>query len=528
VGRLDAVGRAAAEPAARVGSRVVTDDIVKKRYVDAAGSTDGAAVAFLDDAIAGARSVSSQRALVTVCADLIALLTALVVAVAALPAVSHIPVLGRAVAEFSENRPPALIIAFIVPWTIFVMYGYGLYRGSARSINAGVTAEALHGPTALSVSAWSVLVLTLVVTSSSESLGFITVFWGVEVVMVPLCRTIARAAFWQSSRLSERTLIIGAGAVGHLLGDKIAKHPEYNIRLIGFLDDGEPFDPERSSAPVIGGLEDLNAVIDKSHVTRVIIAFSRARHQQILDVVRTCADRGVRVNIVPRLFEILSSQTSMDDVEGIPLLDVAHVELSRFNRFVKRTFDLVVGGLLMLVALPLIGVLAVAIKIDSRGPVFFRQERMGRGGRVFRIYKLRSMHVDAAERRHDLADQNEYSGPMFKMKRDPRTTRLGGFLRKSSLDEVPQIFNVLRGEMSLVGPRPLWVEEAARCRGWTKKRLDITPGMTGLWQVTGRNDVPFDEMVKLDYMYVTGWTLSWDIKLLLGTIPAVFARRGAY
>jgi exopolysaccharide biosynthesis polyprenyl glycosylphosphotransferase len=244
--------------------------------------------------------------------------------------------------------------------------------------------------------------------------------------------------------------------------------------------------------------------------------------------VRTCADRGVRVNIVPRLFEILSSQTAMDDVEGIPLLDVAHVEMSRFNMVVKRVFDLLVGGAITLLALPVIGLLALAIKIDSRGPVFFRQERMGRGGRVFRIFKLRSMRVDAERLRYDLAEQNEYSGPMFKIKSDPRITRVGTIIRKWSLDEVPQIFNVLRGEMSLVGPRPLWVDEAARCRGWTKKRLDITPGITGLWQVTGRNDVPFDEMVKLDYMYVTGWTLSWDIKLLLETIPAVIGRRGAY
>ena len=171
--------------------------------------------------------------------------------------------------------------------------------------------------------------------------------------------------------------------------------------------------------PVVGRLEDLNDVLDGYDVTRVIIAFSRARHQQILDVVRTCADRGVRVNIVPRLFEILSSQTAMDDVEGIPLLDVAHVEMSRFNMIVKRVFDLVVGGALTVVALPLIGLLALAIKLDSRGPVFFRQERMGRGGVPFRIFKLRSMHANAEELRYDLAELNEYSGPMFKIKGDP-------------------------------------------------------------------------------------------------------------
>ncbi len=144
------------------------------------------------------------------------------------------------------------------------------------------------------------------------------------------------------------------------------------------------------------------------------------------------------------------------------------------------------------------------------------------------ILKFRSMYVGAERLREDLADQNEYSGPMFKMKRDPRITRVGGWLRRWSLDEVPQLLNVMKGDMSLVGPRPLWVEEAKQCRGWTQKRLDITPGMTGLWQVLGRSDIPFEEMVKLDYMYVTGWSLGWDVKLLLQTVGAVFDKRGAY
>ena len=175
------------------------------------------------------------------------------------------------------------------------------------------------------------------------------------------------------------------------------------------------------------------------------------------------------------------------------------------------------------------GVIAIVIKLDSRGPVFYRQERMGRGGKTFRIFKFRSMYVGADEERLELAEeQNDYDGPMFKLKEDPRITRVGGPLRRWSLDELPQIFNVMKGDMSLVGPRPLWVEEAKQCRGWTQKRLDITPGITGLWQTLGRTNIPFDEMVKLDYMYVTGWSLSWDIKLLLQTVPAVLNKRGAY
>jgi exopolysaccharide biosynthesis polyprenyl glycosylphosphotransferase len=509
----------------------VSDGIIKKKTYVAPSRSAGAAAAELSlgkEDSSRVRGIGGRRVLVTLIGDLIALGITTLFALLILPVAPHLPIVGRSLAEFSEIRPPLLVIALMVPWTIFVMYGYGLYLSSARSINGWVVSEGLRGLTALSVAAWSMLVLTLLVEGSTRSLGYISVFWACEVVTVPLCRAAARAAIWQSSRLSERTLIVGAGAVGHLLGEKIAKHPEYNLTLVGYLDDGEPFGASRPAVTVVGRLEDLNDVIDGYAVSRVIIAFSRARHQQILDVVRTCADRGVRVNIVPRLFEILSSQTAMDDVEGIPLLDVAHVEMSRFNTIVKRVFDLLFGGALTVVALPLIGLLAVAIKLDSRGPVFFKQERMGRGGKVFRIFKLRSMHTNAEQLRYDLAEMNDYSGPMFKMKSDPRITRVGAVIRKWSLDEVPQLFNVMRGEMSLVGPRPLWVDEATRCRGWTKKRLDITPGITGLWQVTGRNDVPFDEMVKLDYMYVTGWTLSWDIKLLLETIPAVLGRRGAY
>ena len=279
---------------------------------------------------------------------------------------------------------------------------------------------------------------------------------------------------------------------------------------------------------MIGAFVDLERIVAEQHVDRVIVAFSRARHNDFLRVVRACADSGVKVNIVPRLFEVVSSRALVDDVEGIPLLDVAHVELSRFNMAVKRVFDLVVGGILCIVFLPLIAVIGLLVKRDSPGPVFFRQERMGRGAKPFFMLKFRSMHDGADKLREDLADQNEYDGPMFKIHDDPRITRIGYRLRRWSLDEVPQILNVMKGDMSLVGPRPLWVEEAKQCRGWTQKRLDITPGITGLWQVLGRSDIPFDEMVKLDYMYVTGWSLSWDVKLLLQTVPAVLQKRGAY
>jgi exopolysaccharide biosynthesis polyprenyl glycosylphosphotransferase len=360
-------------------------------------------------------------------------------------------------------------------------------------------------------------------------LAALVVFWALSCVGVPLLRWGARATVWRRHTFGERVLIVGAGTVGHTVAAKIVKHPEYRIKLLGFLDDGQPM-PNGSGpeVPVLGGLQDLECILDASGVNRVILAFSQARHEEYLTIARICAEYNVRVNIVPRLFEVLSSRAGVDDLEGIPLLDVAQVELSQLNMFVKRVFDLLVGGLMTIVALPIIAIIALAVKCDSRGPAFYRQPRMGRNGKVFRMIKFRSMVVGADKLREELSERNEYSGPMFKIREDPRVTRVGAWLRRTSLDELPQLFNVMRGNMSLVGPRPLWVEEAEQCRGWAKKRLHITPGMTGLWQVMGRSEIPFDEMVKLDYFYVTGWSLGWDIRLLFETVPAVLGRRGAY
>jgi lipopolysaccharide/colanic/teichoic acid biosynthesis glycosyltransferase len=185
---------------------------------------------------------------------------------------------------------------------------------------------------------------------------------------------------------------------------------------------------------------------------------------------------------------------------------------------------LTIPGLVLLS--PLLLAIAVAFKLDSPGPVFFRQPRMGRGHRVFRIFKFRTMVADAEELRSQYLQANEASGPLFKIRDDPRITRVGDWLRAFSLDELPQLLNVLKGEMSLVGPRPFVVYEDELIDGWARERLDLTPGMTGLWQVLGRNDIGFDEMVRLDYLYVNNWSLWWDLKLLFRTVPIVFGRRG--
>ena len=214
----------------------------------------------------------------------------------------------------------------------------------------------------------------------------------------------------------------------------------------------------------------------------------------------------------------------------MPIVTLPPVRLGRSSRVLKRCFDAVVAPLLLLLLAPLLGAVALAIRLDSPGSVFYRQPRRGRAGSTFSIVKFRTMFVGAEQRRQEVLHLNNVDGPLFKVKKgvDPRVTRVGRFLRRTSLDELPQLWNVLRGDMSLVGPRPFVLYEADRISGWAQHRLDMTPGITGLWQVLGRNDIPFEEMVKLDYVYVTNWSLWWDMKILCQTIPAVLAKRGAY
>ena len=269
--------------------------------------------------------------------------------------------------------------------------------------------------------------------------------------------------------------------------------------------------------------------IEASGATQLILAFSRRSDEDVLEYIRDAGGIPIPISIVPRYFEITPPHATVAELHGFPLITLSSARLSVGARIAKRGMDILFAGGGLLVLSPVLLLIAIAIKLDSHGAVFFRQERMGSRGRVFRIWKFRTMNPDAEAQRFDLAHLNDMadSGPLFKIKDDPRVTRVGRFLRKTSLDELPQLFNVVGGSMSLVGPRPFVTHEAIQIGGWGARRLDLTPGITGLWQVMGRNDVPFEEMVRLDYMYVTNWSVWWDLRLLLQTIPRVLTGRGA-
>jgi exopolysaccharide biosynthesis polyprenyl glycosylphosphotransferase len=271
--------------------------------------------------------------------------------------------------------------------------------------------------------------------------------------------------------------------------------------------------------------DELEAIVESQEIHRVIMVPDHSDPDGIVDLVRAAKGLGVRVTVVPGILEVVGSTVAFDNIGGLPLLGVRAFGLSRSSRAVKRIFDLTLSSVALLVTAPLLGLVAVAVRLDSRGPVFFRQTRVGRDERRFRIFKFRTMVPDAESLKAGLAELNQADG-LFKIDDDPRITRLGRFLRRSSLDELPQIFNVFLGHMSIVGPRPLILDEDARITGFDRRRLHLTPGMTGHWQILGSARVPMAEMVKIDYLYVAGWTLWADIKLLLRTIPYVLARRG--
>jgi len=265
----------------------------------------------------------------------------------------------------------------------------------------------------------------------------------------------------------------------------------------------------------------------------VIFAFSNDRHDEIVDLIRTLSELNVCIDVVPRLFALLGRNTNVHNVEGLPLVALPRPAFPRSTLLIKRTTDIVLASAGLVVLAPLFVVVAALIKLDSPGPVLFRQTRMGEGGKTFELFKFRTMAVDAEARKAEIAGLNKHvledgDPRLFKVPDDPRVTRVGRPLRRYSLDELPQLVNVLRGEMSLVGPRPLILEEDRHVVDWRRRRLHVRPGITGLWQVSGRDDISFEEMVELDYRYVADWSLVDDLGLLLRTLPAVVRERSVY
>jgi len=287
-------------------------------------------------------------------------------------------------------------------------------------------------------------------------------------------------------------------------------------------------DEAGADLPVLGRIEELSAVLATQTVDELIVSGADLQDAELLEFAEEAHRHGVKVRIAPTTAELLTQRAEYVPGQGVPLFELRPPVVAGLDWAVKRAFDIVVSCLLITVALPAWALIALAVKLDSPGPVFYRDRRIGLGEAEFGMFKFRSMYIDAGERQASLEIENEASGPLFKIKDDPRVTAIGRVLRRYSIDEMPQVLNVLRGEMSLVGPRPLPLRDYVQLEEWHRKRYRVLPGMTGLWQVSGRIDLSFDDLVRLDFYYLENWSIWLDISILAKTLPAVVARRGAY
>jgi exopolysaccharide biosynthesis polyprenyl glycosylphosphotransferase len=438
------------------------------------------------------------------------------------------PVLEINRAPFMPYLPFAAIYAAVL---YLIYHGSGLYRSvRGRSLMEEVYLI-LNGVTSATVMLLALFFIFQPLVTSRLMLVYVA---GFTILLLALVRVGYRMllAHLRSQGIGvERVLIVGVGQTGQAVLRVMMARRDLGYQVVGYVDDN----PDRGNVDLgrvkgLGNLDNLRHTIRKYHVDVVVITLPWSYHDRILSMVRTARRAGAEVRAVPDVFQLNLRQVQVENLDGIPLLGVGDEErrISGTDRLLKRAIDL---GLILL-ALPMLliifGLTALAIRLEGPGPIFYRARRVGEGGREFNMLKFRSMIPDAERYRQQLIEASGQDPRHPKLKNDPRITRIGAFIRATSIDELPQLINVLRGEMSLVGPRPPTPDEVALYEPWHRQRLHAIPGITGLWQVSGRSEVPFDEMCLLDIYYIENWSVRLDLQILIMTLPRVLLRHGAY
>lgn len=415
-----------------------------------------------------------------------------------------------------------------IPVFLIVMAIYGLYQTERRRVRTASFVDLGPRGHALGVSCAATVFISsgLFKIAGVQKIGWVEVLFmaAPATVLGPMARSGLKLAAREKLVQRTRVIILGSGAVASSLARRLSRYND--IELIGNVDD-DPYPSNGTTLRYLGGVGDLAEICAKAQADRVLVAFSQMSPRGIADVLRQLP-ANVRVSVVPRLFELVTWQSRIEELHGLTVMDIAPPCLGSLSKAIKRSLDLAVSVFMLVLSSPLLLAIAIAVKTTSKGPIFFRQDRVGYKGKTFRICKFRTMAVGADSIKIDLREHNQVDGPLFKLHDDPRVTKVGKLLRTTSLDELPQLINVLLGDMSLVGPRPFVPDESAGIDGWAKRRFDVRPGMTGLWQVSGRNDLPFDELRQLDYAYVASWSIWWDLKILWHTPGSVVRRQGAY
>jgi exopolysaccharide biosynthesis polyprenyl glycosylphosphotransferase len=418
------------------------------------------------------------------------------------------------------NGPQFPRVLLFIPAFLTGLALHGVYWQHRQRLRRSAVEQVKRISLALGTGVLIALAADAVVGSTSRSLKLseAVAFALPAIVLVP----VGRAAYFHlfPVRNPTRLLIVGNGPGTAKLQDRLQRCSELSV--VGIVDDAAGPDDA-----LIGDLSALRQVVRAHHVEWVVVGFPSCDWQRTVEQLRQLPST-VNVAVVPRYYELISWRSGVEDLHGLPVLHIASAQLSAWSRAAKRAFDIILATVGTALLSPLLAAAAIAIKLDSPGPVFFRQARAGKNGETFRIFKFRTMRDGAEQLRSELADHNEVDGPIFKIRADPRITRVGAFLRRTSLDELPQLLNVIAGTMSLVGPRPFPVEEARQIEGPAAIRQNVLPGMTGLWQVSGRSDLTYEDLEHLDALYVSSWSLFWDLRIILQTPSTILAGRGAF
>jgi exopolysaccharide biosynthesis polyprenyl glycosylphosphotransferase len=427
---------------------------------------------------------------------------------------------------------PLLPLVLII-WGV-LLARYGAYR-SHRTINL-----IDEGWSIVRVSAMGALLLVLCIYifrldgallgNDQISRVWIGLLAAGSALAILMARTAVRllSRFVRAQGYNYRTiLVVGTGSTARSLAQSIETHGYWGYRLLGFVATDESAATDPAVTPIVGALADIPLLVERHVIDEVIFAVPRAQLQDMENVFLELEEQGVLVRLALDVFPHTRARVDVGDLDGVPLLTFSTAPSSQLMLAAKRGLDLVLSLVLLAAALPVMGAIALAIKASSRGRVLFRQTRCGLNGRRFTLYKFRTMVEDAEGRRDELAHLNEMDGPVFKLRADPRVTSLGRLLRRFSLDELPQLWNVLIGSMSLVGPRPAIPEEVAQYERWQRRRLSMRPGLTCLWQISGRNELDFERWIELDLEYIDSWSPMLDLKILVRTVPVVLSGRGA-
>lgn len=423
-----------------------------------------------------------------------------------------------------------LLLVYIVAWLV-VSDRFHLYS-SKRTTKLRREYLDIAKVTTISIAAGALVVLLLNPLRLDKT--FLLIFWLIDTSVLGVSRVVIRGSLRTLRKLGynyRNVVIIGTNNRSRRLGKKITDNRGYGLHLLGYIDDTEG--PHRTpfvndDVTIIGNLKEFEDVLHRYVIDEVYITLPiKSFYKRIEEIVALCEECGVPVRVPSDLFRLKVATDSFAVLDDIPLLDISSGPRAGLSFQIKRLIDIAVSSFLLILLSPLLLLVALLIKLTSVGPVLFRQERLGLNRRPFTLLKFRSMVADAESMRDELDHLNEVTGPVFKIRDDPRITRMGKFLRKTSLDELPQLFNVLKGEMSLVGPRPPIPAEVEHYDWWQQRRLSMRPGLTCLWQVGGRSDTPFREWVNLDLKYIDNWSLKLDLAIMLRTIPAVIRGNGA-